>query len=287
MPPVLTREQTQRQVTLPSGLSMNVHEAGQGATLLLLHGSGPGVSAWSNFRHNLPVFAGSFRTVMPDMPGFGETPLPDKLDNIYSVITARHILELLDELEIRTAHVLGNSMGGNVATELALLAPDRVSRLVLMGPGGLSVNVFGPEISEGTRLMRAFLDKPDRAGLIAWLTCMVHDPALITKELIEERWATAMAPGAIAAAKAIFGTFYDPALASKQSPLWARAGEVKQPTLIAWGRDDRQMLYESAHFAMRRLPDAELHTFSNCGHWAQVERKDAFERLVIEFLTRA
>jgi 4,5:9,10-diseco-3-hydroxy-5,9,17-trioxoandrosta-1(10),2-diene-4-oate hydrolase len=69
-------------------------------------------------------------------------------------------------------------------------------------------------------------------------------------------------------------------------PLWARLKGVKAPTLITWGRDDRMLPVEGALFGFRQLPNAELHIFSKCGHWAQVERKDEFERLVIEFLTR-
>jgi 4,5:9,10-diseco-3-hydroxy-5,9,17-trioxoandrosta-1(10),2-diene-4-oate hydrolase len=69
-------------------------------------------------------------------------------------------------------------------------------------------------------------------------------------------------------------------------PLYARVKDIKAPTLITWGRDDRMLPVEGALFGYRQMPNAELHLFSRCGHWAQVERKDDFERLVIDFLTR-
>jgi 4,5:9,10-diseco-3-hydroxy-5,9,17-trioxoandrosta-1(10),2-diene-4-oate hydrolase len=115
---------------------------------------------------------------------------------------------------------------------------------------------------------------------------MVENKAVVSEELIDERMANAMLPGAMDSARAIFGTLRDSKLLEGEVPLWARVHGITHPTLITWGRDDRMVMYEGAHLAFRQLPNAELHVFSNCGHWAQVERKADFERLVIEFLTR-
>jgi 4,5:9,10-diseco-3-hydroxy-5,9,17-trioxoandrosta-1(10),2-diene-4-oate hydrolase len=95
--------------------------------------------------------------------------------------------------------------------------------------------------------------------------------------------ANAMAPGVLERVGQIFGSFFR---FSDPKPLWARANEIKCPTLITWGRDDRMLPLEGAMFSYRQMPNAELHVFAKCGHWAQVERKTDFERLVIEFLTR-
>jgi 4,5:9,10-diseco-3-hydroxy-5,9,17-trioxoandrosta-1(10),2-diene-4-oate hydrolase len=262
--------------------TLHHHEAGEGPALVLLHGSGPGVSGWSNFRGNLPTFAGSFRTIVLDMPGFGRSPAVE-LDRAYPRVAADAVVDLLDSLGLDKAHLLGNSMGGYVAAEAALAHPDRVDRLVLMGPGGLAVNPFGPEQSEGARRLSEFMLAPSREGMVAWVDCMVANKKVVDDALIDERLANAMAPGALESAMAIFMSLLQH---PEEVPLWARADRIGHPTLITWGRDDRMLPFEGALLPFRRLPRAELHVFSRCGHWAQVERKDEFERVVTEFLTR-
>lgn len=261
---------------------LHYHEAGDGPPLVLLHGSGPGVSGWSNFRGNLPVLAETFRTVVPDLPGFGLSPLPE-IDRAYPRIAAEAVRELFDELGIDRAAVLGNSMGGYAAAELALAHPDRVDRLVLMGPGGLAANTFGPDPSEGARRLFDFMASPSRAAMEAWVDTMVANKKVVDDQLIDERLQNALQPGAMEAAMAIFGSL---GRFPEEVPLWARASRITTPTLVTWGRDDRMLPFEGGLFAFRQLPNAELHVFSGCGHWAQVERKDDFERIVTEFVTR-
>jgi 4,5:9,10-diseco-3-hydroxy-5,9,17-trioxoandrosta-1(10),2-diene-4-oate hydrolase len=261
---------------------LHYHEAGTGPPFVLLHGSGPGVSGWSNFRGNFPVFAERFRTVVMDMPGFGRSECPE-LERAYPSEAADSVARLLDGLGIERAHLLGNSMGGYVALEFALAYPDRVDRMVLMGPGGLAVHILGPDPSEGARRLTDFMLAPSRDAMVAWVDTMVSNKSVVDDELIDERLGNAMAPGALESAMAIFMSL---AQHPAPVPLWARLGGVKAPVLVTWGRDDRMLPVEGALFGYRQLPNAELHIFSRCGHWAQVERKDDFERLVVEFLTR-
>jgi len=263
---------------------LHYHEAGSGPVLVLLHGSGPGVSGWSNFHGNLPVLAEHFRTIVLDMPGFGRSD-PVEIDRPYSKIAAASVLALMDGLGIERAHLLGNSFGGSAAGHFAVAYPERADRLVLMGPGGFAVNVFSPDVSEGAKRLREFLAAPTREGMAAWVDCMVEQKSVVDDALIDERMANALRPGVMEASRAITASFRDPRFAD-EVPLWARAGSIPHPILITWGRDDRMLLYESGLFAFRRLPNAELHVFSRCGHWAQVERKAEFERVVLEFLTR-
>jgi len=274
-------ESTSRR--LDGEYDLHYHEAGSGPPLVMLHGSGPGVSGWSNFRGNLPVLAGRFRTIVPDMPGFGRSGRRE-YDRAYPRVAADAVRFLLDSLDVEKAHVLGNSMGGYVAAELALAHPDRVERMVLMGPGGLAVSLFNADPSEGARRLTEFMMNPSREGMVAWVDCMVANKKVVDDALIDERLANAMVPGAIDSAVSIFmslGQF------PEEVPLYARAERIATPTLITWGRDDRMLPFEQALFAFRRMPRAELHVFSRCGHWAQVERKEEFERVVTEFLTRS
>lgn len=275
---------TQRTADV-EGLTFNYHEVGEGEPLILLHGSGPGVSAWSNFQHNLPVFGEQFRVIAPDLPGFGGSALPE-LDEIYPVVAAKWIARLMDHLGIDSAVFIGNSMGGAVVAELAALHPERVRRMAIMGSGGLSVGIFQGDPSEGFQRLFEFLGDPTRDRMIAWIKAMVFNPALITDELVDERMRNATAEGVLDRMKAIFGSMFDPKLRQTYTPLWTKAATVTTPTLMLWGRDDRMLPYDQAHFANRWLPDVELHTFARCGHWVQIERKSDFERVAIEFLTR-
>lgn len=279
-----TYEATRRTIDI-DGVQVAYHEAGEGEPLVLLHGSGLGVSAWANFSANLPVFAKRFRVVMPDLPGFGGTPLPE-MKEMYFVTAAKLIARLMDELGIESAGVIGNSMGGAVGAELADLYPDRVRRLVSMGGAGLSVATFAPEPSEGFKHLFGFLREPTRENMVEWLEVMVYDHSLLTDELIDQRMSNAFADGAMDRARAVFGSLANPELRATYTPLWTRASSFKTPTLILWGRDDRMLPYDGAHFANRMVPEIELHTFANCGHWVQIERKVEFERIATEFLTR-
>lgn len=197
----LTFESTSR--FLDGEPRLHYHEAGEGRPLVLLHGSGPGVSGWSNFRGNLPVFAQHFRTVVADMVGFGKSGLPE-LDRAYPRIAADHVVRLLDALAIDKTSLLGNSMGGYVALEFALAYPDRVEKIIGMGPGGLAANVLGPEQSEGARRLSEFMMSPSKEGMERWVDTMVANKAVVDDALIEERLANALAPGAIQAAISIF-----------------------------------------------------------------------------------
>ncbi|WP_161976377.1 alpha/beta fold hydrolase [Mycolicibacterium sp. CH28] len=282
MPKPITYAETSRESV--GEYHLHYHEAGSGPPLLLLHGSGPGVSAWSNFAENIPIFAENYHTLCLDMPGFGSSP-PVVWRKIYSQVAADAVRSFLDNLGIDQIDIIGNSMGGNVATEFALAHPARVRRLVLMGPGGLAVNTFSPAVSEGAKRLFEFLGDPSRERMIAWVQTMVSDPATITDDLIDERMANALKPNVVATTAGIFATFADPELATSP-PLWARAKDLQHHTMLIWGRDDRMLPFEGGLFPFRQLPNAELHVFSNCGHWAQVERKSDFERIVLEFLGR-
>jgi 4,5:9,10-diseco-3-hydroxy-5,9,17-trioxoandrosta-1(10),2-diene-4-oate hydrolase len=261
---------------------LHYHEAGEGPALVMLHGSGPGVTAWSNYGANLPNLAQHFRTVLWDMPGFGRSERPE-LDRAYPGLAADILVRLLDGLGIERANLFGNSFGGYVSLEFALAHPDRVGRLVLMGPGGLAAPVLGPERSEGARRLTDFMLAPSREGMVAWVDTMVANQKVLDEQLIDTRLAAALAPGAIDNAVSIFLSL---AQHPDPVPLWARLKDIKAPVLITWGRDDRMMPLEQSLFGYRQLPNAELHIFSKCGHWAQVERKDDLERLVVDFLTR-
>jgi 4,5:9,10-diseco-3-hydroxy-5,9,17-trioxoandrosta-1(10),2-diene-4-oate hydrolase len=271
-----------------AGMRLHYHEAGpadpDGLPVVLLHGGGPGASGWSNFGRNLPVFAGRFRTLLVDQPGFGRSGRPPVTGN-YFTFAADALAGLLKTLGIERVHLLGNSLGGGTAVRFALNYPDRAGRLVLMAPGGLSLNVFAPDPTEGIKRLSRFAAAPgpSRDKMAAFLSIMVHDQRLVTDELIDERFAAASDPAALAAMAALGASFFDPATA-EDGLLWREAHRLRQRVLLIWGREDRINPLDGALVALKVIRRAQLHVFGGCGHWAQLEKFNEFNRLAISFL---
>jgi 2-hydroxy-6-oxonona-2,4-dienedioate hydrolase len=199
------------------------------------------------------------------------------------------VIRFLDGLGLPQVDVIGNSMGGIVGAQTAIAHPERVRRLVTIG--GIGGNLFSPAPGEGIRLLMEFTDEPTRERLVQWLESMVYAPALVTSELIEERWALATEPATLDSARRMYGTaaftaMMKAAQASDAPPYWAMLHKLKAKTLITWGRDDRVSPLDMAILPMRTIPDAELHVFPDCGHWVMIEQKAAWESVVLAFLTR-
>lgn len=281
----LSYEGTKREVATDQGI-LRYHEAGIGPPLLLLHGSGIGVSGWRNFQGNLDVFAKHFRCYILEFPGFG---VSDPVAKPPVLAAASSVTRFMDALGIESAAIVGNSMGGIVGASVAMAHPARINRLITIGAGGPSL--FSQSPSEGTRLLRDFADEPSREKLERWLKCMVYDPALITEDKIEERWRTAADPESQKTLAAMYGSKtaeaqQDSIARSDAPPYWAMLHKVQCPTLFTWGLDDRQCPPDMALLPLRTMPEAELHIFPHCGHWVMVEAKNQFERVALEFLLR-
>ncbi len=281
----LTHESTLRELSTDDGV-LRYHEAGDGPPLLMLHGSGPGVTGWRNYRGNLARFAEHFRCLVLEFPGFG---VSDATDQHPMMAAPRSVGAFLDGLGLDQVDVIGNSMGGIVGTQFALAQPDRVRRLVTIG--GIGRNVFSPGPGEGIKLLMEFTDDPTRERLVRWLHSMVFDPAMVTEELIEERWALATEPDTLASARKMYSSAamaanFKAAAQSDTAPYWSMLHQIKAETLITWGRDDRVSPVDMALLPMRTIPHVELHVFPNCGHWVMIEQKVAWESAVLAFLTR-
>jgi 4,5:9,10-diseco-3-hydroxy-5,9,17-trioxoandrosta-1(10),2-diene-4-oate hydrolase len=255
---------------------------GGGLPLVMLHGGGPGASAWSNFGSALPGFAEDFRTLLVDQPGFGQSDKPPVEGN-YFRFSAEIIKDFLDELGLERIHLLGNSLGGGTATRFALLYPERVGRLVLMGPGGLSLNLFHADPTEGVKRLMDFGATPTKEALRAFISTMVVNQDHVTDELVEERFADATAPGAQEAMQSMGMSFWNPDT-YEDGLLWREAHKLQRPTLLTWGREDRVNPLDGAMVALKMIPRAQLHVFPNCGHWAQIEAAEEFRQVSAAFL---
>ena len=282
----ITYESTSKYARVRDDLTLHYHEAGVGneTTIVLLHGGGPGASGWSNFAANIEVLARQFHVLCVDQPGFGRSDKPTQHPQ-YFVHSSSALKDLLDHLEIERVHLLGNSLGGGTAVRFALDYPERAGRLVLMGPGGLSINLFAPDPTEGVTNLGNFSAPPgpSKEKLAAFLKVMVYDQSLITDELVDQRYEQASTPESLAAMKAMGKSFAGADY--EKGMLWREAYKLRQRVLLIWGREDRVNPIDGALVALKTIPRAQLHVFGRCGHWAQVEVADEFYRLTTAFLT--
>jgi 4,5:9,10-diseco-3-hydroxy-5,9,17-trioxoandrosta-1(10),2-diene-4-oate hydrolase len=290
---VTTFESTSRFAQAGPDLKLHFHEAGNQndrdsePALVMLHGGGPGASAWSNFGRNLPVFAEQYRTLLVDQPGFGHSDKPEITGQFFT-FSADALVGLLDTLGIERVHLVGNSLGGGTAVRFALRHPDRAGRLVLMAPGGLGVNVFAPDPTEGIKALYGFTAPPgpSKEKLAKFLRTLVFDQSLVTDELIDERYQVAADPESLRAMASMGKSFTSPET-FEEGMLWREAYKLRQRVLLVWGREDRVNPMDGALLALKMIPRAQLHVFGRCGHWAQLEKFDEFNRLTMDFLRSA
>lgn len=266
-------------------ISLHYNEAGDGPVLVMLHGGGPGASSWSNFKQNLPGLSERYRVLLVDQPGYGLSDKP-KIDEPFWTYSARAVRDLLDTLGIDKAHFVGNSLGGGTTLRFALDYPERADRLVLMGPGGGAMSTLSPEPTEGIRLLMNYYAPPgpSREKMEAFIRIMLFDHSLVTEELIDERYAASIDPETM---RGVQDALAGIAIRPEESELWRFLERIPHRTLLTWGRDDRVLPLDGAFFALKRMPDARLHVFPRCGHWAQLEHLEEFNWLTVNFLDQA
>ena len=245
--------------------------------MLLLHGSGPGVTAAANWRAVIPALSVGRRVIAPDQLGFGGTATGEPRTYGRAAWTA-HALDLLDTLGLGTVDIIGNSMGGAIALSLAVARPRAVRRIVLMGSMGVAMTlpsgldtVWG--YTPGVKQMREVI------GLFA------HDGRLITDDLIQLRYRASLSPPVRDSWQAMF-----PAPRQRWVDDLALSGaelaSVQVPVLLVHGRDDRVVPWRASSAQLiDLLPDARLHVLSGCGHWTMIEKTADFLAVVRPFLS--
>lgn len=258
---------------------LHYHEAGEGHPVLLLHGSGPGATGWSNFSGNIEALARQFHVYAVDMPGWGESDAAtvDQLDHVEAA------LQFLDTLGIEKAAFVGNSMGGATSMRFATEHPDRISHLVTMGPPTPGPKLFGPGDgpSEGLKVLIETYQDPNPENMGRLIEIMVYDKRFATPELLAAR------SDAAKARTDHLRNYLAGLPHGTPIPKWVRLEdlrEVRVPTLLIHGRDDRVVSYEHSMMLLSLIPDSRLVVLNRCGHWAMIEHTDEFNRLVADFL---
>ena len=259
-----------------NGIKTNYLEAGTGDPVVLIHGSGPGVTSYANWRLVLPALAENFRVLAPDMVGFGFSERPANIQ--YGVQTwADQVVGLMDTLELPRAHMVGNSFGGAIALRIATQHPDRVGKLVLMGSMGVPF-----PITEG--LERVWGYQPSFENMRKVLDVFAYSRDLVNDELAEVRYRGSIQPGFQESFAAMFP-------APRQR--WVEAmctpeddiRRLPHRTLIVHGREDQVIPVQTSLRLMELIDNADLSVFSHCGHWSMIERTEDFNRNVSEFFS--
>jgi 2-hydroxymuconate-semialdehyde hydrolase len=261
-----------------NGILTNYHDVGTGFPLLMIHGSGPGVSAWANWRLSIPVLVAQCRVIAPDMVGFGYSERPVGIRYDMSTWVAQ-ALGLLDALGIEQADLVGNSFGGGLALALAIAHPQRVRRLVLMGAAGVSFT-----ITPGLNAVWGY--QPSIANMRKLMDLFAYDRSLMSDELAELRYEASIQPGFQEAFQSMFPAPRQNgvnALASREEDIRALPHE----TLVLHGREDLVIPLSNSLLLAQWIDRAQLHVFGRCGHWTQIEHAARFCQLVGNFLAEA
>ncbi len=261
-----------------NGVATNYHDAGSGRPVVLIHGSGPGVTGWANWRTVIPKLAERFRVIAPDMVGFGYTDRPTDARYVLDY-WVDHALGFLDALGIERTHLVGNSFGGALALALAIRAPERIERLVLMGSVGLDF-----PLTPGLDAVWGYEPAVENMReLVDLFTC---DKKFLTDDLVRMRYEASIRPGYQESYSSMFPAPRQDGIRALASPE-ERIAAIEHETLIVHGREDRVIPLESSIRLNRLIVRSQLHVFGQCGHWTQIEHNDRFCRLVGDFLGEA
>lgn len=264
-------------ISLPTcGYRTNCHDAGQGETVLLLHGSGAGVSGWANWRGLIPELSKQRRVIAPDLVGFGYTETPEDFEFRFLNSWVDQVLAVLDALGVERAHIVGNSFGGSLALWLARRAPERTGRLILMGPGGWPATV-GPELA-------ALWDyKPSPEAMRTAMSVMAYNQALVTEELVQMRYRSTLRAGAQEIFERVFPKPHQRWLDAQALSI-GDLQAIENHVLLIHGRDDRVVPSSVSWNLHQHLPNSQFHSIAKCGHWTMVEHATRFRQLVENFL---
>jgi pimeloyl-ACP methyl ester carboxylesterase len=244
--------------------------------VLLLHGSGPGVSAAANWRYVIPPLGANRRVIAPDQLGFGGTATGQKQPYGRAAWTD-HACALLDTLGVGAVDVIGNSMGGAIALSMAVARPSAIRRIVLMGTMGVAM-----ALPPGLNTVWAY--EPSVEGMREIIGLFAYNRMLITDDLVRMRYEASLDPPVRDSWAAMFPPprqrwVDDLALSG------AELNAVAQPVLMVHGRDDRVVPWRSSSASLiDLLPDCRLHLIGGCGHWTMIEKTAEFMTVVEPFL---
>lgn len=284
----ITEDSSEKFLQLPKW-RIRYHEAGEGDPVILLHGSGPGASAWSNFSQNIEVLARKYRVIALDFPGWGRSDEFDPQTAHRFAVNAEVVVGLMDALDISRAALVGNSMGGIASQMVTALHPGRVTHCVTMGapaPGGPQPFYQPSGLTEGLRILFEAYRTPSEENVRRLVEIMVFDSSFASDALIRQRTENAIAnPNHLSNFLKGLATMHIDAVG--QDEIVHALEKSPVPALIMHGRDDRVVPVEHSLRTAALMPNASLLVFNRCGHWAQLEHAGRFNALLDGFLSDA
>jgi 2-hydroxymuconate-semialdehyde hydrolase len=255
----------------------NYHDLGEGSeTIMFIHGSGPGVTAFANWRLCMPELSKKFRIIAPDMVGFGYTDRPEGIK--YNMDTwVKQTIDLMDALGIKETNIVGNSFGGALALALVIKYPERFKKIVLMGSVGLHFDLtYG--------LDKVWGYTPSLKNMKELLDIFAYNRNLVTDELAKLRYEASIRPGFQEAFSSMFPAPRQNGVKEMESDE-QDIKKIKHETLIIHGRDDKVIPLQSSIRLNQLISKSQLHIFGECGHWTQIEHKARFIKLVDNFIS--
>jgi 2-hydroxy-6-oxo-6-(2'-aminophenyl)hexa-2,4-dienoate hydrolase len=259
-----------------SGIRTHYLEAGSGPPVVLVHGGGSGADAQGNWKGCLPLFARSFRAIAVDMVGFGKTDKPDPARYGYTQKGRNeHLAAFVEALRIQPAAIVGNSMGGATALGVAMTRPELVSRLVLMGAGGLKgAGLPRPALKA---IVEYDFTVEGMRRLVDALTGSRYQP---TDEMIRYRYELSVQPDTRAALEAINAKVKQGDMAYEDDQIKS----VKTPTLVVNGKEDQVSTLARANLYIELLENSWAYFVPHCGHWVMIESPRDFVAVTTNFL---
>lgn len=253
----------------------NYHDVGTGEPILLLHGSGPGVSAWANWRLTIQALQDQYHLIAPDLAGFGYSQFPENMQ-FSRENWLKQIIDFLDAIGLEKVNVIGNSFGGSMALALAIHHPERVNKLVLMGSVGVPF-----ELTAGLDAVWGYT--PSFENMQTIMKIFAYNQKLVGDELVQMRYIASTKEDTRAAYERMFPAPRQRWVEAMSHPE-ADIRSIQQPTLMVHGRDDQVIPLSTSLTMLNWIENSQLHIYSQCGHWTQIEHAKSFTQLAANFL---
>ena len=253
------------------GINTHYHEDGQGEALLLIHGSGPGVSAWANWRLVFPILSQQYHLYAPDVVGFGYSDRPEGIE--YGIdVWAEHMINFLEAVNEKKVSIIGNSFGGAIALHVAKRRPDLINKLILMGSMGID-----HPIAYGLNAVWGY--QPSMENMKNLIKIFAYDQSMAENgDLVEMRYKSSIQEGFQESFSSMFPEPRQRHVGSMALSI-DELSEIQFPVLLIHGREDQVIPLEETSFKLAKaIPNAELHVFPQCGHWVQIEKTKEFTK---------
>lgn len=273
-------EQNSSHFVQMGSIKLHYNDVGDGRIILCIHGGGPGATAWSNFKQNIPALTEQgYRMLMLDMPGYGKSEFDDTTAEDFFDFMGHILDEFLTAVGVSdSVDVIGNSLGGQAALGLALNKPERIDHLVLIGSQPTTAGiVIQPQPQEAlNNIINYYGDEgPSLEKMRRLVESLLYDASMVTEETLQERFEASKDPGQMRL------------LGLPRRDLYSELDDVVVPTLLIWGQEDKGGALEVGLQMLKKMQNARMHIFQRCGHWAQVEHQQEFEKQVLSFFGNA